>query len=271
MLLGIESQHGVNHICTIFKTGEFVRPVAAALQDIIDGSDELRFGFYRRLFNLTQLATFLQPLIEARTKKEVQTSSLVMAMSRLAVAQERSGRVAKRGTRFELETVSIRMGLMVCTLNRSSVAHRAVQQLYPKVKKSDGYLTTTEGTREITVILQQSDENLLLEALSDAKEIIQRRGKVAALGVHFNKKFLHAPGFLQTVLHHIALQGINVVEIASTATELVIYVDEVDARLGLDSLLRAFVHRSRWHLDSQADLSRSERVARSSHSTTRSS
>jgi len=41
------------------------------------------------------------------------------------------------------------------------------------------------------------------------------------------------------------LQGVNVIEIASTSTELIVYINESDVRIAFDTLLRAFVERAR--------------------------
>jgi aspartokinase len=71
------------------------------------------------------------------------------------------------------------------------------------------------------------------------------RDKVAALSVRFNAKYLEVPGLLYKILEQIALQGVNVIEIASTSTELIVYINESDVRIAFDTLLRAFVERAR--------------------------
>jgi aspartokinase len=43
------------------------------------------------------------------------------------------------------------------------------------------------------------------------------------------------------VLQQVAVQGINVVEIASTATELILYLDQKDVRLAFDTLYQRFM------------------------------
>lgn len=45
--------------------------ISEAIQDIVHNNDQLRFGFHHQLFNLSQVARFIQPLVEARTQKSV--------------------------------------------------------------------------------------------------------------------------------------------------------------------------------------------------------
>ena len=57
--------------------------ISDAVREILDGSTFLQFGLHHKLINLSQLARFLHPLVEARTKKEVQRSAIHMALSRI--------------------------------------------------------------------------------------------------------------------------------------------------------------------------------------------
>ena len=229
-----------------------MRAVSTALQEIINSSPELQFGFYQGLFNLTQLARFVRPMVEARTYKEVQESSLVMALSRLARTRIGASAIGSKpalakGRRYEVENVSVRSGLCAFTLDRSPESHRAAQLIYTKLKRKDGYLTLSEGTSEITLIFERTELEIVLETLGSgvgAPRPKMRRDHIAALGVRFHPRYIEVPGLLQRILQQISLQGINIAELASTATELVIYIGEKDVRVGLDTLLRAFVERS---------------------------
>ena len=51
---------------------------------------------------------------------------------------------------------------------------------------------------------------------------------------------LAAPGVLYQLLQALALQGVNLAEVASTTTEFHVYLAENDVMLALDSLYGAF-------------------------------
>lgn len=225
-----------------------MRTVGAALSEIINSSPELQFGFHAGLFNLTQLARFVRPMVEARTAKEVAEPSLVMALSRMARAtQKASSRKISGAGRFEVENVTVRSGLSTLTLHRSTDTHRATQSIYSKLNRKDSYFTLSEGTSEITLIFERSELATVLAALPAGERPKLRRDNIAALGVRFHSRYVEIPGLLQRILQQISLQGINIAELASTATELVVYIAESDVRRGLDTLLRAFVDREKNH------------------------
>ena len=220
-----------------------MRNVAQAIDEIMSGSAELRFGFSKRLFNLTQLAKFIRPMVEARTHKEVRESSLVMALSRRQRVGTRSS-VQAAARRFAVENIAVLSGLSVITLHRSDENHRAVEQVYSRLKRKGAFLTVSEGTSEITLIFSSDHRGVVTDILPGRPKL--SRDKVAALSVRFHPKYLDVPGLLYKILEQVSLQGINVIEIASTSTELIIYINERDIRLSFDTLLSAFVERAQY-------------------------
>ncbi len=187
-------------------------------------------------------------MVEARTAKEVAEPSLVMALSRMARSSKKSlSRKIPIIGRFEVENVSVRSGLSTLTLHRSADTHRATQSIYSKLIRKDSYFTLSEGTSEITLIFERSELTTVLSALPSGERPKLRRDNIAALGVRFHARYIEIPGLLQRILQQISLQGINIAELASTATELVVYIAETDVRRGLDTLLRAFVDREKNH------------------------
>jgi aspartokinase len=219
-----------------------VRTVTQAVDEILALSAELRFGFSKGLFNLTQLAKFIRPMVEARTFKEVRETSLVMALSR---RQRGAGTSAAQtaARQFAVENLSLLSNLSVMTLLRSDENHRAVEQVYTRLKRKGSFFTVSEGTSEITIIFSSEYRAVVSDILPGRPKLA--RDKVAALSVRFNAKYLEVPGLLYKILEQIALQGVNVIEIASTSTELIVYINESDVRIAFDTLLRAFVERAR--------------------------
>ena len=209
-----------------------------ALVHVLERSPALQFGLAERLFNLTQLARFVRPLVEARTKKEISTSALVMALSRLNRSPVKTRHAPGR---MRIENLAVSSGLTVVTLFRTPDTHRAVNTFYTRLKKVDAYLTITEGSNEITVIFPSEHRTLLKELVPLPWRHV--REDIASLGVRFHHRYLEVPGFLYQIMQQLALQSINIVELASTATEIIVYLDDRDVRLAFDTLMRAFVER----------------------------
>ena len=103
-------------------------------------------------------------------------------------------------------------------------------------------MTISQGMSQITVIIDNRFEEQT--RLAFGNNIVCHIKDVSALGIRFDEAFsMNGPGFLYTILQHVSLQGINLIEIASTYTEFILYLDSKDVRVAFDSLYSAFLAR----------------------------
>lgn len=212
-----------------------MRKIADAITEIVRENDLLQFGLSEGLLNLSQTARFLQPLVAARTKKDVQVSAITMALSRLGKRQKRTHRTEH----FEIESLNVQGDLVALTFEKTAQVHRQASTLYTRLQKADAYITLTQGRTEITIILDRRFE-------PDARaitggQIVYRAKHVAAISVKFNRRYVDQPGFLFALLQSVAVQNLNIVEIASSATEFILYMDASDTELAFETLYRRFV------------------------------
>ncbi len=211
--------------------------VSLALSEVLNSNPHLQLGLHHRLFNLSQLARFLTPILRARIGRKVQASAITMALSRHQRDLPKSFRPKEE--RFHLDKLSVHSGLCVVTVEKTREAQRQAHALYSKLEKQRHYFTLTEGLTQITLIFD-------FEALASVESIltvplVARHASVGALTVAFPKHYIRTPGFLYLVLQQVAVQGINIIEIASTATELILYLDRKDVRLAFDTLYQRFM------------------------------
>ena len=211
--------------------------VSDALHDIIQKNQTLQFGLAEELFNLSQLAKYLVPAIKARTKKELQPSAVVMALSRYQKREKKR----RAQPRFEIKKLSTNSGLVVSSFLKTRSIHRAVNDFYSKVQESGGSLTITEGTSEVTVIYDEEFLSLRKRTIRDTP--VEERTGVGSLSVRFDRAYLETPGFIYLVLQQLYFQNLNVVELSSTATEMVLFLAEEDVRLAFDTLFSKFRSR----------------------------
>lgn len=206
--------------------------ITPALESLINSNWMLKFGLHHDLFNLTSLAKFIRPLVQTRTKKDVSQQALLMALSRFQHLPRK--KIAARRP-FSVKNISLQSGLATLTYPASPLVTNRIHKLHTEIEKNHGYLTLSEGTDEITIILKK-------DSLSLAKKIIGERAKhekddLSAIGIKFDPSYSERPGFLYYVIQFVSLQGINIYEVSSTFTEVVIYVAERDIRLAFDTLL----------------------------------
>jgi len=209
--------------------------ISDALESIVSNNPLLQFGITHQLFNLSQLSKYLNPQIVARTKKEVKDSALLMALSRY----QRSEQKKRKGSEaFVVKKLSVNSGLAIATFSKTPEIHRAINEFYRKVQSAQGFFTLSEGVTQITAIFDA--EHLALRKKLIREKAIREYSDVGSLSVRFDDRYLETPGFLYLVLQQLYLQNLNILELTSTATELILFLKEEDVRLAFDTLYQRF-------------------------------
>ena len=216
-----------------------MRRVSDAINSIIAGNALLQMGLSHRLFNLTQLAKHIQPQVEAWTKKELQSSAILMQLSRLQRKFEDQGPFDD--LEIYIDNLIIRSELVTLTYLKTKEIHRSINSLHNKIETKGGYLTLSQGINEVTLIFEK--EHLELARSFIAQKPIYRHENIASIGVKLTKRYLETPGFFYLMFQQLYFQNINIIEIASTATELIFYVEQDDVRLAFDTLYNRFAKR----------------------------
>ncbi|MBI3618645.1 hypothetical protein HY213_01255 [Candidatus Peregrinibacteria bacterium] len=209
--------------------------LSAIVPEIVGSHPFLQYGVQHRIFNLSQLAKHIRPLVELRAKKHVTESAIVMALSR---HQRRASKVGMRQEEFHIEKLTVHTGLCTFSYTKTDDLPRKVHQLHTAVLRKSGYITLSEGTREITVIVDAAYAPLVRTLVGPHPKYFHAR--IAAVGVHFSARYVDVPGPLCIILQQIWLQHINVREVASTLTEFVLYIDEANTKLAFDTLYQLF-------------------------------
>lgn len=213
-----------------------MRSIQKALNEIIAVSPFLQFGLHNRVLNLAQTARFLRPLITAKTKKPVSPAAIHMGLSRL----QKSYKSARRTDPIRLQhrNVTLYSGLAVLTYTRSKSVAMRLAALQDRILKEDGYFVVTQGTREITLIIEADNLALCDKIMSSGPA--RKVPNVCGIGVHFSERLLNMPGLIYQIVQLVSLQGVSIIELASTATELVLYIDSRDVQIIFDTLIGAF-------------------------------
>jgi hypothetical protein len=209
--------------------------ISDAVRGIVMGDPSLRTGLAQRLMNLTQVARHIRPAVEARTQKPVQIPAIAMSLSRLqAESPGLEGgpplRLARR--------ITVQRGLAVLTFPNTRRCQEGLLPLQGAIRRSRGYLTISEGVREITLIVEEGALPLVEEHVSERTSHVAQG--VASLSVSLTPENLTTPGVLYRLLQPLALQGVNVAEVTSTTTEFHMYIRDSDVMLALDSLYAAY-------------------------------
>lgn len=209
--------------------------ISDAVRAIVEADPALRTFLAQRLLNLSQVARHIHAAVEARTQKSVQHAAVAMALSRL------QGELpdVDAGPRLDLaRRITVQRDLAILTYPNASRVQEGLLEVQAQVRRSGGYLTLSEGIREITLIVEARDVPVARERVADRPTRV--RTGVASLAVGLTEENLRTPAVLYRILQPLALQRINLAEVTSTTREFHLYLAEEDVMLALDSLYGAF-------------------------------
>ncbi len=209
--------------------------ISDEIKKMIEESDFLQFGLSHRLLNLSQVAAYLVPLIETRTKKEVSKSAVLMSLSRL---QKNYSKIMPKMEDIRLKAINIFSNLSVASFEKTDSLKKKLFQFYETQISQNRFMVINESTHEVTVMLDAE----LLDDLQKhlGSEMKYLNPQVAGVSVAFDEEYFERPGVIYSIFQQLTLQGISVVEVSSTYTELIIYVNHKDVKLVFDSLFNRF-------------------------------
>jgi len=202
-----------------------------AVESIINGNFYFEFGMQNRILNLTQLARLIKPLVCKRLDKEVEISSIKMALSRLQI-QIKDKIIPHK---LLVEEVSIKKNLCSLTLYKTRENQESVSKFQNYCSQKEKFFTRSESNKEIAITFSQ---DLILELsrynLQNFKFIQKDLGAVL---VSIPVEYINIKGVFQFFIQKITMQNINLVEIGSTYTELIFYMHEKDLSLAANTFL----------------------------------
>jgi len=209
--------------------------ISDAVREIVENDPVLRTGLAQRLMNLSQVARHIHAAVEARARKEANTSAIAMALSRL----QSDLPYPDGGPPVSLaDRVTVQRGLAILTFPNTPRCRKGLITLQQRLRPGQRYLTITEGIREITLIVEERTLDIVREVVLERPTREARN--VTSLSVALTEDHLRTPGVLYRLLQPLALQGINLAEVTSTTREFHVYLNEADVMLALDALYSAF-------------------------------
>lgn len=111
-----------------------------AINTIVSNNAFLEDALLHSYLNISSFSEFIKPQIELLTKKEVTTSSIKMALSRISIQNRK-----KKQYRLQADTFFLRKNITVLTINKNPVGHLFVHKIYESVEKfPDEYIAVIE-------------------------------------------------------------------------------------------------------------------------------
>ena len=215
--------------------------VQEAVQEIVKVSPFIQESLSRGIINLSAFAREIHPEVEAIVKKEIKVGAIIVALKRYAIELRRNN-VGKINFLKQIGDLTVRSNLTEFTFAfpTTDVLLAKQNELLTRIKdEKDAFCTISQGVLETTIIVSKNVEGTVREIFEDEK-LISNFGNLSSITIKLPKDTVDTPGAYYTILALLAWEGINVVEVVSTYTELTVIFRDEDVDKAFSTLKRAF-------------------------------
>jgi len=207
--------------------------IARIVEKIVRDNPSLELMLSKDLISYSKLARYLKKEVKHELRKEVRDSAIIVAIKRLQEKAAKSYEMPKDLSARSLTTYS---NLMEIGVVGSSALPEKIQEIYSFPELTEGaMLNISEGVNQTVFVFSEELEEKMKEVLAGEKVLVELK-RISQISISFEKEMFETPGFLVYVLKELAWNGINVVEVISTYTELNVMVNGKDLTRAYDVL-----------------------------------
>lgn len=202
--------------------------ISQVVGKLISNDQFLQTGLEHRLFNLSQLADFLKPEVEAELGRKVSKSAILMHLSRTQ-SEQATGKLPAQASLSS--GLKLHTNLYMVSFRWKAALHKPLNQFFKWVYEHKGFIQVLQSDREVTLIVEVS----FLEEMSKyiAEKPFFSRRSLAGIAM---KRVDDDPRFYGRVLQRLGLHGIEVINCFTTVEECLVLVDQKQASKALDVL-----------------------------------
>lgn len=197
------------------------------VEDLVRQVPFLENALAEDIVNYSSLSRVFKPKIEERLLKDIKEGSIVMALKRVSVKLK--GKLQKNENILGmLADITIRSNLVDYTFYDSSTLTGAVHKIIERTeRRKDIFITISHGVSQVTVVASQALVPDIKEIFKNESSICQIEG-LSSITVRIPLEATKMPGVLYSILKVLAWNGISLIEMISTFTELTIVLETKD-------------------------------------------
>lgn len=200
-------------------------------KELVRGHSFYQFGLHSKIFNISRLARFIRPLVETRLKKPVKTGAIAMALSRLQKGETLPAQIDER---LPIKSISIHPNLCSISYFNNKDLYPTIGQAYSFVQKKKGYISVIQGIGEITIIVEEDYSTAVVQDIKQKPKNLKHN--ISAIHISLDESYHDTPGLLFNLIQSITFQGVNILDVSSTFSELIVYIDQKDMKLVFDTI-----------------------------------
>ncbi|OGI97788.1 hypothetical protein A3A11_02640 [Candidatus Nomurabacteria bacterium RIFCSPLOWO2_01_FULL_43_15] len=194
------------------------------VREIILKELEALFALTNGYMNMSSYAHRIKSTVEARAKKQVTITSLVVSLSRLRKEFKKEKPLIRE---VPITNITTKLPLTEIAYENTNKLIEGLDSLHKKISVSqDDFFTVTRGTSEVDIICSSNLKSKVLKHFKIKPMWINHN--FAAIGISYKEEVFGMPNIFFSLLSVTARARINIEELVSTPTELIFIVAEKD-------------------------------------------
>ena len=213
--------------------------ISSYVKQILTKSPFINEMLLKEVINYANLAYYIQPQVEKLYGKDVNHSSIVMAIRRYSddMKEVRSKEEEKIDIQYN---INIKTNIYDVNFVHSDSFFSSLPMLYEKVQITKGdFLNISMGSHEISLAVSEKFKPIVDEILKD-EEVLNTIDKLVSITISFSSGYLQTPGILYLASKKLAWENINLIEIVTTMNELTFIVEAKDSMKAFEVLQSLF-------------------------------
>lgn len=211
--------------------------IASAVKELVKEHSFLDEGLSRQIINYSGLARELKPQVEKRLSKKIKNGAIIMALKRMnkKPLQRPIEKIFK-----ETPDMIVKSKLIAITFSNSDSMHSKRKDLIGELNpQNKHFVTVTSGIFETTIIASCDLEEKILSYFQKER-IAAHFTNLSSITIKLPKEAVPTAGVFYFFLKSLAWEGISVVEVVSTLTELTIVLNDNDVNRAFSLLKSIF-------------------------------
>lgn len=210
------------------------------VETLIKQSPYLEDLLAQGIINHSALARKIKPIIAEHTMKEVQEGAIVMALKRLEHKRTPYQDDFIKKIFKEAQEIIVRSNLVDITIRNTDFTHEHDKKILNLAdSRPNTFLTISRSVFETTIISGNEFKKDIIN-MFEKKSIIAQFDKLSSITIRQPKRTTDTPGVYYMILKPLAWEGINLVEVVSTYTELTLVIHTKDVDKGFSIIKKLF-------------------------------
>lgn len=188
------------------------------------------------LLNTSEYARIIKNQLEQNLAKPLRTQTIVTSLNRLKGKFQ-----VKTGEKFVVDDIQLKYPMSYLVYKNTDKDYTIISKLYEKTgQQENNFLSVIKGNTETSIFLHSSLEFLVKEVYQKVSPIYFR-SSLASITLKFSSKYVEIAGSTFSILRSLAMDGINVIEVLSTYTEISIFVESLDLQRVIEIVKNDFL------------------------------